>query len=213
MELFLITFLKGLAIGIIISAPMGPIGALCIQRTLNKGRMSGFSTGIGAALSDIIYCLLTGFGMSFIIDFIESHQSILQILGSVVLLIFAAYLIKRNPAGGLKTLQEQKKNSHIQDLVTGFLLTFSNPLILFLIIGLFARFNFLQPEMGILNLGGFVAIFSGAILWWFLITFFVNAIKAHFNLRSIWVVNRIIGLFILAMSCFGLIMGIKDYIL
>lgn len=213
MELFLITLLKGLAIGIIISAPMGPIGALCIQRTLNKGRMSGFSTGIGAALSDIIYCLLTGFGMSFIIDFIESHQSILQILGSIVLLIFAAYLIKRNPAGGLKALQEKKKNSHIQDLITGFLLTFSNPLILFLIIGLFARFNFLQPEMGIYNLGGFVAIFSGAILWWFVITFFINAIKAHFNLRSIWVVNRIIGLFILAMSCFGLIMGIKDYIL
>lgn len=63
--------LKGLLIGIIASAPMGPVGILCIQRTLNKGRWYGFVTGVGAAASDIIYALITGLGMSFVMDFIR----------------------------------------------------------------------------------------------------------------------------------------------
>ena len=67
--------LKGVLIGIIASAPMGPVGVLCIQRTLNKGRWYGFVTGIGAAMSDIIYAMLTGFGMSFIMDLITNPIS------------------------------------------------------------------------------------------------------------------------------------------
>lgn len=191
---------------------MGPIGALCIQRTLNKGRWAGFFTGVGASFSDIIYCLLTGLGMSFIIDFIEANQNILQILGSVVLILFGIYLLKKNPAAQLKTPQNQKY-TYTQDLVTGFFLTFSNPLILFLIIGLFARFSFMQQDMNIyISIAGFASIFIGAIIWWFLITFFVNAVRAHFNLRSMWLVNKTIGIIILIMAAVGLIWGIKDYI-
>ena len=67
----LLIIVKGLAIGVLISAPMGPIGMLCIQRTLNKGRAAGFFTGVGAALSDLLYSLLTGLGMSIIINFVE----------------------------------------------------------------------------------------------------------------------------------------------
>ena len=89
MDLTLYTIIRGLAIGILVSAPMGPIGILCIQRTLNKGRWSGFVTGLGAALSDLIYALLTGLGMSIVIDFIEANQNILQILGSLVFIVFA----------------------------------------------------------------------------------------------------------------------------
>ncbi|MDD2962130.1 MAG: LysE family transporter [Muribaculaceae bacterium] len=211
MELLLITILRGLAIGVLISAPMGPIGVLCIQRSLNKGRWSGFFTGIGAALSDIIYCLLTGLGMSFIIDFIETNQDIIQILGSIVLFVFGIYLIKKNPTSSLKPASE-KKNTYTQDFATGFLLTFSNPLILFLIIGLFARFNFLQQDMSIyISMAGFLFIIIGAILWWLLITFFVSAVRSHFNVRSMWLVNRIIGIIIAIMSLFGLFWGIKNY--
>ena len=112
MELALYTVLRGLAIGILISAPMGPIGVLCIQRTLNKGQWAGFFTGVGAAMSDIIYCMLTGLGMSFIIDFIETNQNIIQILGSIVLLVFGAYLIKRNPAGRVKSPGDIKPVSY-----------------------------------------------------------------------------------------------------
>lgn len=73
---------KGIIIGVIASAPMGPVGILCIQRTLNKGRWYGFVTGIGAALSDIVYALFTGLGMSFVMDFVNNAQNkfYLQIL-------------------------------------------------------------------------------------------------------------------------------------
>ena len=77
---------KGMLIGMVASAPMGPVGILCVQRTLNKGRWYGFVTGIGAAVSDIIYAGITGFGMAFVMDFINNEQNkfYLQIIGSAV---------------------------------------------------------------------------------------------------------------------------------
>lgn len=212
MELILYIIIRGLAIGILVSAPMGPIGVLCIQRTLNKGRWSGFFTGVGAALSDMLYCILTGLGMSIAIEFIETNKNILQAVGSVALLIYAIYLLRKNPAGSLKASQPKKVSYH-QDFITGFLLTFSNPLILFLIISFFARFNFLLPEYHFYHyLIGFSFIFIGALFWWFIITYFVNKVRTHFNVRSMWLVNRIIGIIILIMSIFGLVTGVKDYL-
>ena len=72
---------------------MGPIGILCVQRTLNKGRHSGFFTGVGAAASDLFYCLLTGLGISLVTDFIADHVNVLQIVGSVILIVYALYMI------------------------------------------------------------------------------------------------------------------------
>ena len=96
MDLVLYTIIRGLAIGILVSAPMGPIGVLCIQRTLNKGRWSGFVTGLGASISDLGYAVLTGLGMSIVIDFIETNEYLIQILGSLVLAGFGAYLYRQN---------------------------------------------------------------------------------------------------------------------
>lgn len=212
MELILSIIFKGIAIGILVSAPMGPIGVLCIQRTLNKGRWSGLFTGIGAALSDMMYCILTGVGMSFVIEFIERNQSILQVVGSIVLLIYGIFLLKKNPAGSLKAPRPQK-SSYSKDFITGFLLTLSNPLILFLILSFFARFNFLSPDYQFYHyIIAFLFIFVGALLWWFIITFFVNKVRSHFNVRSMWIVNRIIGIIIVSMSVIGFIMGLKDYV-
>ena len=191
----------------------GAVGMLCIQRTLNKGRWPAFFTGVGAALSDIIYCLLTGLCMSFITDFIQTNQLILQILGSVVLGVFAVLLFRQNPARGLSTPSDLP-NTYWKDFGSGFLLTFSNPLILFFIIGLFARFNFLLPEFRYYHyIAGYTAIFGGALLWWYSITYFVNKVRTHFNVRSLWLINRIIGGVLLLMGIVGLVMGVKDYIL
>ena len=166
MDLTLYTIIRGLAIGILVSAPMGPIGILCIQRTLNKGRWSGFVTGLGAALSDLIYALLTGLGMSIVIDFIEANQNILQILGSLVLVGFGLYLYRQNPAKNIRKANSSI-NTFTQDFITAFLLTFSNPLILFLYIGLFARFNFFLPESQLgHHVVGYLSILLGAVSWW-----------------------------------------------
>ena len=75
---FISLFIGCLSIGIILSAPMGPIGILTVQRTLNKGRVSGWFTGLGAAASDLFYCLLTGLGISFVTDYIEDNVTMLQ---------------------------------------------------------------------------------------------------------------------------------------
>ena len=98
-----------------------------------------------------------------------------------------------------------------RDFVTGFLFTFSNPLILFFIIGLFARFNFLDTHYRFYHyIIGYTSIIVGAVGWWFLITFFVNKVRAHFNVRSLWLVNRSIAVILLIMSTVGFVLGIKE---
>lgn len=202
-------------IGVILSAPMGPVGILCVQRTLNKGRMPGLWTGVGAALSDLFYCLLTGFGMVFVTDFIEANQSILQIVGSVIIFLFGLYLLKRNPAkenSNIKDPTDQKRETHYQDMVTGFFFTFSNPLIIFLIIPLFAQFTFPGNLKWYYIIIGYICIIGGALCWWAVITYAVNAIRQHFNIRSMWKINLVIGIIIIILSIFGLTKGILDII-
>lgn len=204
---------RGIAIGILISAPMGPVGILCIQRTLDKGRRTGFYTGVGAAISDLLYCLLTGFGLSFIEEFIERNQNVIQLIGSAVLIGFSIYLFKKNPATKLKKPIQQEIADPKKNILTGFLFTFSNPLILFLIIGLFARFNFLMPEIRFYHyIVGFIAIFAGAIAWWWIVTFFIDKVRAHFNLRSMWLINRAIGIVILLFAIVGIVSGITNIV-
>ncbi|MBD5193564.1 MAG: LysE family translocator [Bacteroidales bacterium] len=202
--------LTGLLIGVLISAPMGPIGVLCIQRTLNKGRWPAFFTGLGAALSDLIYCLLTGLGLSFVTDFIQDNLNIIKVLGSVMLIIYGIYLFRNNPSRGLKPPMEHV-NTYWRDFGTGFLFTFSNPLILLFIIGLFARFNFMDTNYQFFHyIAGYLSIVTGAVLWWFTVTYFVNKVRSHFNLRSMWLINRIIAVILLIMATIGFVLGLKD---
>lgn len=95
---------KGFIIGVIVSAPLGPVGVLCIQRTLNKGRWYGFVTGIGAAMSDIFYALLTGYGMSFVFDYVNKNIFYLQLFGSALLLAFGIYTFRSNPVHSLRPI-------------------------------------------------------------------------------------------------------------
>lgn len=200
------------SIGIILSAPMGPIGILCIQRTLNKGRNSGFFTGVGAAASDLFYCLLVGLGISLVTDFIADHVNILQIIGSAILIVYAVYMIFHNPVSQIKENLDQR-DDHWRDMVTGFLFTLSNPLIMFLIVPLFARFGFPLPEYKFYHIiMGYAFIVVGALLWWAVITFFVDKVRTHFNIRSMWLINRIIGSIILLLSFYGLATGIFAYL-
>lgn len=196
-----------------VSAPMGPVGILCIQRTLDKGKRSGFYTGVGAAISDLVYCILTGLGLSFIEDFLEKNQNIIQLVGSAVLIGFSIYLFRKNPASSLRRPSEPEGVSDRKNILGGFLFTFSNPLILFLIIGLFARFNFPAPEMKFyFYIEGFIAIFFGAIFWWRFVTTAVNKLRAHFNLRSMWLINRIIGGILLLFAIVGIYNGVSNLI-
>lgn len=202
----------GVAIGVIISAPMGPVGILCVQRTLDRGRRTGFYTGVGASLSDLFYCLLTGFGLSFIEEFINRNQNVIQLIGSVVLIGFAVYLFRKNPTTNLKKISGTSSPHLGKNVLAGFLFTFSNPLILFLIVGLFARFNFSMPEYTFAHyLLGYLFIIAGALGWWWLVTFFVDKLRAHFNVRSMWLVNKVIGCVVLIFAIYGIVSSILNF--
>ena len=210
MESYFYLIPRALAIGILISAPMGPIGMLIIQRTLSKGRWPAFFTGIGAGVSDLAYCLLTGFGLSFVTEFIEAHQFAIQIVGGVVLAAFGVYLFSKNPTRALQPTQ-QTSNTYWSDIVSGFLLTFSNPLILFFIIGLFARFNFILPDYEVHHfVVAYTLIFVGALIWWYFVTFLVSRLRKRFNVRSLWLINRIIAIILIGMAVVGVAMAIQS---
>jgi threonine/homoserine/homoserine lactone efflux protein len=203
---------KGLIIGILVSAPMGPIGLLCVQRTINKGRWHGFFSGIGAAFSDLFYAAITCMGMGIVISFVEDNQLVLQIAGSILLMLYGIYTFFSNPSKNLKrTTEGMKTYSLSQDALTAFLLTFSNPLIILVYIALFARFSFISPDNFISSKAyfysmmlGLVCIFAGALSWWFTISFFVSKLRKIFNLRGMWIMNRIVGSIIFILSLIGI---------
>lgn len=193
---------KGILIGIMASAPMGPVGVLCIQRTLNKGRWYGFITGIAASVSDIIYALFTGLGMSFVMNFInnERNRFLLQISGSVLLLIFGIYCFYSNPTKKLHKSVKKSKGTLLHNGVTAFLVTLSNPLIIFLFIFLFAQFAFVVPNRPFEMSVGYASIVLGAILWWFGLTWLIDKIRGIFDDNGILIINKIVGCIVIISS-------------
>ena len=193
--------LKGLIVGIIISAPMGPVGILCIQRTMKKGRIFGIATGAGAALSDFLYALMTGLGMSFVIDLIERGQTLcwLKLMGSIMLLIFGIHTYLQDPRKGMRT-KMKRKGTLFYNFISGFGLTISNPLIVFLFIALFNMFTFVIPENLLGQAVGYLSIIAGAMLWWLGLTYVIAKMKDNFGLRGILYLNRGIGSIVICSS-------------
>lgn len=192
---------KGILIGIIASAPMGPVGVLCIQRTLNKGRWYGFVTGVGATVSDLIYAMITGLGMSFIMDLVSNNQNrfFLQITGSVMLMCFGIYCYRSDPTKKIH-VSSNKKGTLVNNCITAFLVTFSNPLIMFLFMAAFAQFTFVIPKQPFYMCVGYLSIICGALLWWFGLTWLIDKVRNKFDNSSIIIINRIIGSIVIIFS-------------
>ena len=200
--------LTGILIGICVSAPVGPLGVLCIQRTLSRGKLHGFMTGLGATTSDIIYALLVSLGMSFILDFINTHQFLIQIIGSIIILLFGIYLFLKKPKNQLPHIKKSpSKGDLLSDYLSAFGLCFSNPLIMFLFIGLFARFQIIESGNISNNIIAFISIIIGAIIWWILLTMIVGYFKNKFKLRELRIINKITGSIIIILSIIGIILA------
>ena len=204
--------IKGILIGVIASAPMGPVGILCIQRTLNKGRWFGFITGVGAAASDIFYALITGLGMSFVMDFInnEHNKYLLQISGSLMLFIFGIYCFKSNPMKNAHK-SSNKKGTLTHNAITAFFVTLSNPLIIFLFMATFAQFAFVIPDHPLEMSVGYLSIVLGALLWWFGLTWLIDKVRNIFDPNGITIINKVIGSVVMIFSLialFGLVFNL-----
>jgi threonine/homoserine/homoserine lactone efflux protein len=200
-------FLKGLLVGIIVSAPMGPIGVLCIQKTVNKGRALGFFSGLGAATADTFYAILAAFGVTFITNFLSKNQEIMQVVGIIVLLFLGFKMIFNNPIKQYRYHSSSSKKSHyIKDYFSVFFLTLSNPLTIIFFGAAFAMLGLLaQAELQRYNFLLVAGIFGGATFWWFMLTYIVNIFRRKFRLRNIFILNRVSGVLIVGLSVLAVI--------
>ncbi len=199
---------KGIVIGVVASAPMGPVGVLCIQRTLNKGRAYGLVTGVGAALSDILYALLTGYSLNLLYDVISNPSTVywMQLVGAIIMFIFGIHTFRTNPVQNTRNVS-RNKSSLLRNAITGFFITLSNPMIILLFVALFSPLNFVIPDMSLPSqCFGYLAIFGGAMLWWLFITYVVSKLRARFDVRGIWIINRVIGGAVMVGSLVGAIL-------
>ena len=185
--------LKGLFIGFIVSLPIGPMGVLIIQRTANANFKSGFFTGVGVALSDIVWATLAGFSVSFIISYIRTYQSYVQIFGGIVLIILGLSIFFSHPANDIEKYKRKGTNG-FQSLISALLIALSNPTIALTYIAIFAGTN---TTFSIENPFGYVSFicgfFMGALGWWTALTITINHFRHHLNLRVLWWFNKISG--------------------
>ncbi len=190
-------FIKGLIIGFLIAAPVGPIGILCIRRTLLHGRLPGFVSGLGAAAADTVYGFIAAFSLTFISDFLVAHQTLFRIIGAAFICVL-----------GIKTFFSQT-NRHtaspadgtlLADFVTTFALTLMNPITIFAFTAVFAGVG---VEHSTHNLEGFLVagVFAGAASWWLLITTLAGLFHRKISPENLLWLTRISGVII---TVFGL---------
>ena len=197
--------IKGILIGISVSAPLGPIGVLCIQRTLNKGFKSGLISGIGAASADIIYAIIAGFSITFISDFLIENQNYIRIIGGMFLIFIGAKIFTSNPAKQIRKLRT-KGNNYYKDYITSFLVTVSNPITILAFGAIFASFNMVEKGSGTFPIIILVVtVFSGAILWWLSLISIVTIFKSRIRLRNLLWINRVTGVLIIIFALFVII--------
>lgn len=187
--------LKGIIIGLMVSIPLGPIGLLCIQRTLNKGRKSGFVSGLGASTADSIFALISGLGISMIISFIESKHVYFQVFGGIIIILLGINIFFTNPVRQIR-LQRISRNKLYEDYLSLFLLTISNPMAIFFFLAMFTGVNL--TTKGPLNLFSIIIIvmgvFIGSSSWWLILSSLISLFRHRFRLRSIWWMNKMAGL-------------------
>lgn len=202
--------LNGLFIGFLSSAPMGPVGMLCIQRTLNEGKAHGLVTGLGATVGDMLIALLAiiaALGLGFSTEFIQQHEGPLKVIGSIVLIAFGYVVYNKNPSKNLSKIKE-KTTSYWTVFVSSLFLTISNIATLFLYIALFARFNVIDADKPFgYDLITILFIGVGAFLWWLLVTYFVNKLRSRFNPRGLQIFNKIIGVLLIGLGVAGIVTG------
>ena len=192
--------LRGLIIGFSIAAPVGPIGVLCIRRTLAEGRASGLFSGLGAATADAVYGCIAGFGVTFISDLLISQQVWLRLIGGCFLCYLGIKTFLSKPA---EQAASAKGKGLVSSYVSTFFLTITNPMTILSFAAIFAG-------LGVGGAGGnyvsaailVLGVFVGSTLWWFILSYCVTVFRTKFNPNRLRWVNRISGIII---AGFGLI--------
>lgn len=190
---------KGLIIGFSIAAPVGPIGILCIQRTLNKGRKSGFCSGMGAASADAIYGFLAGFGITAISGVLLKYQSQIRIIGGMFLIYLGLKALLSKPPERAASAAEGPGIAG--DFLSTLLLTITNPATIISFAGIFAGFGIVEKGTNYISAASLViGVFTGSLLWWLLLSTTIDYFKKRFNFSGLKWVNIASGLIIIIMG-------------
>lgn len=199
----LIFLFKGITIGFLASIPLGPIGVLCIQRTLSRGRRSGFASGLGAASSDFIYAIIAGFSVSMVMDFVEEQRKVLTIVGAIILICLGLKIYFTNPVKQMRRQTHKRSSGLWQDYISTFFLTITNPLAIFLFLG---AFSIVGGESSVYTQCAMLAgVLCGAASWWLVLTLLVGLFRKKFTIKRIYYLNKIAGSCIVALVLITLI--------
>lgn len=187
----IVYFLKGLIIGFSLPIPIGPVGILCIRRTLASGKLHGFLTGLSAAVSDMTYSIIAAFSITLIANFISEHQQWIGLVGGVVLLILGYRTFRPN---SVKEAPIKPVIAPALVFFSTFLVTFTNPMALFAYAAAFASIGTENlahdPQAASLLVAG---VFLGSLSWFSLLTFLSRIFKEKITARGLALVNKVTG--------------------
>jgi threonine/homoserine/homoserine lactone efflux protein len=197
-------FLKGLIIGFVIAAPVGPIGVLCARRTLMHGRRAGFFSGMGAATADAIYGFIAAFGLTFISVFLVDHQFTFRLVGGGLLLYLGATAFLARP---VKKTDLPRSARHYAGMYTStFFLTLTNPMTILSFAAVFAGFGLAGTKGSILSAGVVIlGVFLGSAVWWLFLVGLFSLYRKRFQAHQLVWVNRIAGTIITASGILALL--------
>lgn len=190
MEHFLL-FAKGLGVGVAVAAPVGPIGVLCIRRTLSDGTRTGLLSGLGAACADAFYGAVAAFGIASVAGFLLDYQDHLRVLGGVFLLVLAVRILARGPAG------EASSPAWGQVRLAGafascFLLTLTNPMTILAFVAIFAGLGLVEHAASYAAAGSVVAgVFAGSALWWLALSGTAGWLRERVTPQAMTWINRV----------------------
>jgi threonine/homoserine/homoserine lactone efflux protein len=194
-------FLKGLLLGFSIAAPVGPIGLLCIQRTIAFGRRSGLVTGLGAATADGLYGAVAAFGLTAISGFLVGQQIWLSLIGG----LFLIYLGARTFLS--KSAEKAASSVHtnlFRDYASTVFLTITNPMTILSFAAVFAG-------LGLASTGGYASaawmvagVVCGSALWWLALSGGVSLLGPKLNRGSLRIVSRVSGAVLVGIGIFAL---------
>jgi threonine/homoserine/homoserine lactone efflux protein len=193
--------LKGIVIGFSIAAPVGPIGVLCIRRSLVDGRAVGFATGLGAATADAAYGCIAGFGLTAISTFLVEQRFWLGIIGAV----FLCYLgIRTFIAQPPAQTTARPAASLFSAYVSTLFLTLTNPMTILSFVAIFAGFGLVASPNYLSATALVVGVFCGSALWWLILSNGVGLLRSRLGANWMQRVNQFSGAVILAFGLYAL---------
>lgn len=201
--------IKGVILGFSIAAPIGPMGVLCIRRTLASGIVSGFLTGMGTAAADAVYGAIAGFGITVITNFLVNNSTFLQAIGGLLLLYLGYSTYRSSPAA--QEVQTHGKNA-AGAFFSSFILTLSNPMTIIFFAAVFSGLGAGSAGETYADAAALVAgVFTGSLLWWFILSSAVHKLKTRFDQAQMRWLNAASGIVIAAFGAASLISAIKAW--